>query len=36
MQAIGHSDFNAFGDSTGEFPLTFPRGAVPTVGDVGA
>jgi hypothetical protein len=36
MQAIGHSDFKAFGDSTGEFPLTFPRGPVATVGDVGA
>jgi hypothetical protein len=36
MQAIGHDDFKSFGDSTGEFPLTFPRGEVPLVGDVGA
>jgi hypothetical protein len=36
MQAIGHDDFKAFGDSTGEFPLTFPRGEVPMIGDVGA
>jgi len=35
MQSLGHSDFRAFGDSTGEFPLTFPRG-VPIVGDIGA
>ena len=26
MQRIGHDDFGKFGDSTGEFPLTFPRG----------
>ena len=35
MQSLGHSDFRSFGDSTGEFPLTFPRG-VPAVGDIGA
>jgi hypothetical protein len=35
MQAIGHDDIKSFGDSTGEFPLTFPRGVVPTVGDLG-
>jgi hypothetical protein len=35
MQAIGHDDMKVFGDSTGEFPLTFPRG-VPAVGDLGA
>jgi hypothetical protein len=34
MQAMGHDDMKAFGDSTGEFPLTFPRG-VPAVGDLG-
>ncbi len=28
MQAIGHDDLDQFGDSTGEFPLSFPRGAV--------
>jgi hypothetical protein len=26
MQRIGHDDFHHFGDSTGEFPLSFPRG----------
>jgi hypothetical protein len=26
MQAIGHDDFRHFGDSTGEFPLSLPRG----------
>jgi hypothetical protein len=30
MQAIGHDDFRAIGDSTGEFPLTFPRGVATT------
>ncbi|HUP51594.1 MAG TPA: DUF1552 domain-containing protein [Longimicrobiales bacterium] len=35
MQAIGHDDVSHFGDSTGAFPLTFPRG-VPVIGDVGA
>ncbi len=30
MQAIGHDDVEKFGDSTGEFPLTFPRGPVAT------
>jgi hypothetical protein len=35
MQSLGHSDMKSFGDSTGEFPLTFPRGA-PAVGDLGA
>jgi hypothetical protein len=35
MQAIGHDDMRSFGDSTGEFPLTFPRGE-PAVGDLGA
>ena len=28
MQSIGHDDFSHFGDSTGELPLTAPRGAV--------
>jgi hypothetical protein len=27
MQKIGHDDFAAFGDSTGELALSFPRGA---------
>jgi hypothetical protein len=35
MQAMGHDDMSHFGDSTGAFPLTFPRG-VPVIGDVGA
>ena len=26
MQRIGHGELPSFGDSTGEFPLTFPRG----------
>jgi hypothetical protein len=26
MQGIGHDDMRAFGDSTAEFPLVFPRG----------
>jgi hypothetical protein len=26
MQGIGHDDVSQFGDSTGEFPLSFPRG----------
>ena len=26
MQGIGHDDFHQFGDSTGEFPLSFPKG----------
>jgi hypothetical protein len=26
MQAMGHTDLAQFGDSTGEFPLSFPRG----------
>jgi hypothetical protein len=26
MQAIGHDDFASLGDSTGELPLTYPRG----------
>jgi hypothetical protein len=28
MQSLGHDDFVRFGDSTGDFPLTFPKGAV--------
>ena len=35
MQAIGH-DMPAFGDSTGEFPLGFPRRPVAASGDTGA
>ena len=34
MQAIGHDDFAQFGDSTGDFPLTFPKGTV--VSEAGA
>jgi len=30
MQAIGHDDFTRIGDSTGEFPLSFPRGGLAT------
>jgi hypothetical protein len=30
MQRIGHDDMTGFGDSTGEFPLTLPRGAAGT------
>jgi hypothetical protein len=26
MQRLGHDDLSVFGDSTGEFPLSFPRG----------
>ncbi len=28
MQRLGHDNFHGFGDSTGEFPLSFPRGPV--------
>ena len=28
MQGIGHDDLHQFGDSTGQFPLTFPRRTV--------
>ena len=34
MQALGHDDMQHFGDSTGEFPLSFPRGTA--VSQVGA
>jgi hypothetical protein len=27
MQGIGHDGFERFGDSTGQFPLTLPKGA---------
>jgi hypothetical protein len=30
MHAIGHDDLEHFGDSTGEFALTYPRGPVAT------
>lgn len=33
MQSIGHDNLDHFGDSTGEFPLTFARGSV--VADAG-
>lgn len=36
MQAIGHDDMERFGDSTGEFPLNFPRGTVPVSAEAGA
>ena len=32
MQRLGHTDFTQFGDSTGEFSLSFPKGAVVTSG----
>ena len=34
MKKIGHEDMETFGDSTGEFPMDFPRGAA-TVGGLG-
>ena len=34
LQALGHDDVRHFGDSTGEFPLSFPRGVA--VSQVGA
>ena len=34
LQALGHDDIQHFGDSTGEFPLSFPRGSA--VSQVGA
>jgi len=30
MQSIGHDDFSQLGDSTGELPLTFPKGTSTT------
>ena len=27
MQSLGHTDLRRFGDSTGEFPLSHPKGA---------
>ncbi len=35
MKKIGHEDMETFGDSTGEFPMDFPRGAA-TVGGLGS
>ena len=35
MQAIGHDEMRAFGDSTGEFALRFPRGPATADGDIG-
>ena len=32
MQALGHDDLRHLGDSTGEFPLNFPRTASPEAG----
>jgi hypothetical protein len=32
MQGIGHDGFERFGDSTGEFPLTFPKGSITAAG----
>ena len=34
MQAIGHDEMTAFGDSTGAFPLDVPRGSTPTAGGI--
>ncbi len=36
MQGIGHDEMKAFGDSTGEFALSFPRGDAAGAGGVGA
>ena len=36
MQAIGHEDMGSFGDSTGEFALSFPRDAATTLQEPGA
>lgn len=36
MHGIGHDDLEAFGDSTGEFALSFPRGNVAATEEVGA
>ena len=36
MQAIGHDDLEVFGDSTGEFALSFPKGPAATSLEVGA
>ena len=33
MHKIGHDDMSGFGDSTGEFPLSFPKGHSATSGD---
>jgi hypothetical protein len=35
MRGIGHDDLRHFGDSTGEFPLSFPKGRA-TVSQAGA
>ena len=35
MQSLGH-DMKGFGDSTGAFPLSFPRGEAAPTGDRGA
>ena len=35
MQGIGHDDMGAFGDSTGEFALDFPRGLSAEAGEIG-
>jgi hypothetical protein len=32
MQRLGHDDMGSFGDSTGAFPLTFPKGTSSTSG----
>ena len=32
MQGIGHDDFSALGDSTGELPLSVPRGMANSAG----
>jgi hypothetical protein len=32
MQGMGHEDFQQFGDSTGEFPLSFPKGSASEAG----
>ena len=36
LQRIGHDDIETFGDSTGELPLSFPKGASATMQEGGA
>jgi hypothetical protein len=36
MQRIGHDDMETFGDSTGELPLSFPKGVSTTMQERGS
>jgi hypothetical protein len=36
LQRIGHDDIETFGDSTGELPLSFPKGVSTTMQQGGA